>query len=106
MDDQDIIREFLIESSENLARLDNEIVDLERRPKDAELLASIFRTVHTIKGTCGFLGFSILESIAHEAETILSQLRSGVRYVSGSLISLVLEVIDATRTIQKEIEHT
>ena len=51
MDDQDIIREFLIESSENLARLDNEIVELERRPRDTDLLASIFRTVHTIKGT-------------------------------------------------------
>jgi two-component system chemotaxis sensor kinase CheA len=63
MDDQDIVREFLIESSENLARLDNEIVELERRPGDSELLASIFRTVHTIKGTCGFLGFSTLGAI-------------------------------------------
>ena len=106
MDDQDIIREFLIESSENLARLDNEIVELERRPRDADLLASIFRTVHTIKGTCGFLGFTILEAIAHEAETILSQLRAGERDVSGNLISLVLEVIDATRAIMGEIELT
>lgn len=106
MDDQDVIREFLIESSENLARLDNEIVDLERRPKDAELLGSIFRTVHTIKGTCGFLGFSILEAITHEGETILSQLRAGERDVSGELISLVLEIIDATRAILNEIEHT
>ena len=106
MDDQDIIREFLIESSENLARLDNEIVELERRPKDADLLASIFRTVHTIKGTCGFLGFSILEAITHEAETILSQLRAGEREVSGNVISMILEVIDATRAILDEIEHT
>ena len=79
MDDRDIIREFLIESSENLARLDNEIVELERRPRDTDLLASIFRTVHTITGTCGFLGFAILEAITHEAETILSQLRAGER---------------------------
>ena len=56
MEDQEIIQEFLIESSENLTRLDNELVELERRPRDADLLASIFRTVHTIKGTCGFLG--------------------------------------------------
>ncbi|HEY3742486.1 MAG TPA: chemotaxis protein CheA, partial [Bryobacteraceae bacterium] len=81
-------------------------MDLERRPKDAELLGSIFRTVHTIKGTCGFLGFSILEAITHEGETILSQLRAGERGVSGDLISLVLEVIDATRAILNEIEHT
>ena len=106
MEDQDIIREFLIESSENLARLDNEIVELERRPKDVDLLSSIFRTVHTIKGTCGFLGFGILEAVTHEAETILSQLRAGERDVSSSLISLVLEVIDATRAIMDEIELT
>ncbi len=104
MDDQDVVREFLIESSENLARLDNEIVELERRPKDAELLASIFRTFHTIKGTCGFLGFSALEAITHEAETILSQLRSGERELSGAITSLMLEVVDATRSILAFIE--
>jgi two-component system, chemotaxis family, sensor kinase CheA len=106
MDDEEVIREFLIESSENLARLDNEIVDLERRPKDADLLASIFRTVHTIKGTCGFLGFTTLEAITHEGETILSQVRAGERNVSSALISLVLEVMDVTRTILAEIERT
>lgn len=104
MDEQEVIREFLIESNENLARLDNEIVDLERRPKDSDLLASIFRTVHTIKGTCGFLGFTILEAVTHEAETILSQLRAGEREVSSDLISLVLEVMDCTRTIMGNIE--
>ena len=57
MEDAEIIKEFVIESSENLERLDREMVDLESRPDDAELLASVFRTVHTIKGTCGFLGF-------------------------------------------------
>jgi two-component system chemotaxis sensor kinase CheA len=104
MDDQDVVREFLIESNENLARLDNEIVELERRPKDADLLASIFRTFHTIKGTCGFLGFTALEAITHEAETILSQLRSGERELSGSITSLMLEVVDATRSILAFIE--
>src|SRR5258707_11104763 len=67
MEDQDIIREFLIESGENLNRLDQEIVELERRPQDADLLASIFRTFHTIKGTCGFLGFGTLEAVTHQA---------------------------------------
>src|SRR5260370_38360818 len=79
MEDQDIIREFLIESSENLNRLDQEIVELERRPQDADLLGSIFRTFHTIKGTCAFLGFGTLEAVTHQAEKLLGQLRSGQR---------------------------
>ena len=77
MQDQDVIREFLVESHENLSRLDQELVELEKRPKDAALLASIFRTIHTIKGTCGFLAFSTLERITHQAESLLSQLRDG-----------------------------
>lgn len=104
MEDQDIVREFLLESNENLSRLDQEIVELERRPKDANLLASIFRTIHTIKGTCGFLGFTLLEGVAHEAENILSQLRSGQREISEPLISIILESIDATKSILRSIE--
>ena len=65
MQDQDVIREFLVESHENLSRLDQELVELEKRPQDAALLASIFRTIHTIKGTCGFFAFSTLERITH-----------------------------------------
>jgi two-component system chemotaxis sensor kinase CheA len=65
--DLDVIREFLVESHENLSRLDQELVELEKRPKDGALLSSIFRTIHTIKGTCGFLAFSKLEKIAHQA---------------------------------------
>ena len=57
MQDQEVIREFLVESHENLSRLDQELVELEKHPRDAALLASIFRTIHTIKGTCGFLAF-------------------------------------------------
>ncbi|MCC6590756.1 MAG: chemotaxis protein CheW [Bryobacterales bacterium] len=104
MDGQEVIREFLIESHENLGRLDNEMIDLERRPRDAELLASIFRTVHTIKGTCGFLGFHVLEAVTHEAETILSQLRAGTRELDGALVSVILEVIDAVRAILAAVE--
>ena len=84
-EDQDVIREFLVESHENLSRLDQEIVELEKHPKDVELLASIFRTFHTIKGTCGFLAFSTLETITHQAENLLSQLRDGERELNPSL---------------------
>lgn len=62
-----LIQDFLQESNENLNRLDHEFVSLEKDPKNKELLGSIFRTIHTIKGTCGFLGFLKLESLAHES---------------------------------------
>lgn len=102
--DDEIIREFLVESYENLSRLDQELVELEKRPKDAALLASIFRTIHTIKGTCGFLAFSTLEKIAHQAESLLSQLRDGERELTSPLVSLILETVDATRQVLASIE--
>ena len=104
MQDQDMIREFLVESYENLSRLDQELVELEKRPKDAGLLASIFRTIHTIKGTCGFFAFSTLERITHDAESLLSQLRDGQRELSPPLVSLILETVDATRKVLASIE--
>jgi chemotaxis protein histidine kinase CheA len=104
MQDQDVIREFLVESHENLSRLDQELVELEKHPKDAALLASIFRTIHTIKGACGFLAFSTLESITHQAESLLSQLRDGRRDLSPSLVSLILDTVDATRKVLASIE--
>jgi two-component system chemotaxis sensor kinase CheA len=104
MEDQEIVREFLIESHENLARLDQEMVELEKRPRDTELLASVFRTVHTIKGTCGFLGFTHLEGITHLAENILNQLRSGERELTPELVSLILETVDAIKKVLKIVE--
>lgn len=106
MEDLDIIKEFVIESSENLSRLDREMVELEQHPKDATLLASIFRTVHTIKGTCGFLGFSTLERITHHAETILGQVRNNDRPLTPELVSLILETVDAIKVELTGIEAT
>ena len=102
--DDEIIREFLVESHENLSRLDQELVELEKRPKDTALLASIFRTIHTIKGTCGFLAFSTLEKFTHQAESLLSQLRDGERELTSPLVSLILETVDATRQVLASIE--
>ncbi|MCS7315414.1 MAG: chemotaxis protein CheW [Bryobacterales bacterium] len=106
MDEQEIIREFLIESHENLARLDQEMVELEKRPQDGELLASIFRTIHTIKGTCGFLGFTRLEAVAHLTENILNQLRNGERVLTPALATLILEAVDAIKQMLERIERT
>jgi len=106
MEDFDTIREFLIESNENLGRLDQEIVELEKDPGNSELVASIFRTIHTIKGTCGFLGFDKLTGVTHSAENILSQVRDGKRKATNSLISIILESVDATKEILDVIEKT
>jgi two-component system, chemotaxis family, sensor kinase CheA len=106
VEDQEIVREFLVESHENLSRLDQDLVELEKQPKNAALLASIFRTIHTIKGTCGFFGFSTLERITHQAENLLSQLRDGERELSPILVSLILETVDATRTVLASIEKS
>ncbi len=105
MDDLDIIREFLIESDENLVRLDREIIELETDPNKPDLVASIFRTIHTIKGTCGFLGFDTLTQVSHAAESILSQVRDGKRSVTQQLINIILESIDAIRKLLKAIEE-
>jgi len=103
-EDQEMIREFLVESDENLSRLDQDLVELEKRPRDKDLLSSIFRTIHTIKGACGFLAFTTLEKITHQAETLLSQLRDGKRELNPALVSLILETVDATRKVLASIE--
>src|SRR5437763_343307 len=69
----DIVKEFLVESHEGLDQLDRDLVALEQRPRDQELLAGIFRGIHTVKGTCGFLGFDKLESVSHVGELVLTR---------------------------------
>ncbi len=106
MEDLDVIKEFVIESTENLARLDSEMVQLEKHSTDTVLLGSIFRTIHTIKGTCGFFGFGVLERITHQAENILSQVRNAERVLNEELVSLVLETVDAIKSELVSIEAT
>src|SRR5437016_2040031 len=76
-DTDEIVGEFLVESLENLDQLDRDLVALEQEPGSRELLSSVFRTIHTIKGTSGFLGFGSLESVTHVGESLLSRLRDG-----------------------------
>jgi two-component system chemotaxis sensor kinase CheA len=104
VEEPDVIREFLIESYENLGRLDQDLVEIETNPQDKALLANIFRTFHTIKGTCGFLGFPVLEKITHQAENVLSQLRDGKRDLTPRLVTLILETVDAVRKVLASIE--
>jgi two-component system, chemotaxis family, sensor kinase CheA len=105
MDDQDdIVREFLVESYENLDQLDRDLVALEKNPQDGERLASIFRTIHTMKGTCGFLAFPKLEAVAHAGESLLSRLRDGRLLLNAEITSGLLALVDAVRRILKNIE--
>ena len=102
----DIVKEFLIESNENLDRLDRNLVELEKSPRDQELLADIFRTIHSIKGTTGFLGFHNLESVAHAGENLLSQMRDGLLVLDPTITSGLLAMVDAIREMLALIEAT
>ncbi len=104
--DNEIVQEFLVESYENLDRLDRELVSLEKTPGDTEILASVFRTIHTIKGTCGFLGFSKLEAVAHVGENLLSKLRDGVIRLNPNATTALLSMVDAVRQMLASIEAT
>jgi two-component system chemotaxis sensor kinase CheA len=100
----EIVREFLLESNENLDRLDRELVILERDPRNRETLSSIFRTIHTIKGTCGFLAFEKLESVAHAGESLLSLLRDGTIELTPERTTALLTLVDAVRQMLGSIE--
>src|SRR5690349_1669323 len=102
----DIVKDFLIESRENLDRLDQELVSLESDPTSMDLLASIFRTIHTIKGSCGFLGFARLEKVAHSGESLLSKLRDGELTLNAEITSGLLAMVDAVRSMLAKIQET
>src|SRR5579862_5884901 len=102
----DIVREFLVESSENLDLLDRELINLEKDPGNRGTLASIFRTIHTIKGTCGFLGFTKLESVAHVGENLLSRLRDGELSLHPQITTALLRMVDAIRQMLLSIENS
>ncbi|UWZ84074.1 chemotaxis protein CheW [Occallatibacter riparius] len=101
----ELTREFLIESQEGLDRMEHCLTDLESRPDDLEFLAEIFRAVHTIKGTTGFLGFKRLEKLAHAGENLLGLLRDGKLAATQDVITALLELLDSLRSILKIIEE-
>lgn len=102
----DLLSEFLTETTESLTVLDGELVKLEQNPNDPDLLGNIFRLVHTIKGTCGFLGLPRLESVAHASENVLGKIRDGQLVVTPEAISLVLESLDQIKNILAILEQT
>lgn len=100
----ELTREFLIESQEGLDRMERCLTELEERPGDTALLAEIFRSVHTIKGTTGFLGFKRLERLAHAGENLLGLLREGKLSASAPIITGLLQLLDGLRSILRTIE--
>jgi len=102
----DILREFLVESTEGLDQLERDLLVLEQRPQDPERLASIFRCIHTIKGTSGFLALPRLESVAHVGENVLSRLRDGALRFNREVADTLLALVDALRRMLTAIEAT
>ena len=101
----DLLADFLTETHEGLSAVDEALLRLERAPDDAPTLAEVFRQVHTIKGTCGFLGLSRLEKVAHAGETILGLYRDGSLKVTPEGITLIFAAVDAIRKIVVGLEQ-
>ena len=100
------IKEFLIESDENLSQVEQDLVNLEEHPDQEDTIASIFRAIHTIKGTCSFLGYSKLEKLAHTGETLLSLVRDGELALASDITTALLSMVDAIRNMLESIERT
>jgi len=106
MSDAEIVKEFLVESYENLDRLDQDLIALEKDPGNRDTMASIFRTIHTIKGTSGFLAFNQLEAVTHVGESLLARLRDGQLTLAPEITTALLSMVDAVRQMLGSIEAT
>lgn len=104
--EEGILREFLSESLENAEQVERELVALEREPGDLKRIATLFRAVHSIKGTCGFFGFTKLAAVTHAGENLLGRLRSGERTLTPEIANALLALVDAVRAILGRIDAT
>ncbi len=102
----DLLSEFITETSESLMVLDSELVKFEQNPNDVEILSNIFRLMHTIKGTCGFLGLPRLEKVAHAGENVLGKFREGTLEVTPKAVTLILHAIDTIKELLQTLEET
>ena len=93
-DDEELLQDFLVEAGEILDQLNEQLVDLEQRPNDSDLLNSVFRGFHTIKGGAGFLSLNALVDLCHRAEDVFNALRNGERSVDAQLMDVILPVVD------------
>src|SRR5579871_1778254 len=100
----DLLREFLTETNESIDVVDVELVRFEHDPNNAKILDNIFRLVHTVKGTCGFLGLPRLEALTHAAESLMGNFREGAA-VTGEAVSLILATIDRIKVLLEGLER-
>ena len=103
---EQILKDFIVESGENLDQLERDLVALESQPTSKETLASIFRTVHTIKGASGFMGLSKLGAVAHSGESLLSLLRDGTLVINPAIASALLSLADCIRAMLVQVDQT
>src|SRR5579883_1033072 len=101
----ELLRDFLTETNESIDVVDVELVRFEHDPNNAKILDNIFRLVHTIKGTCGFLGLPRLEALAHAAETLMGRFRDGTMPASAKAVTLILATIDRIKQILDNLER-
>ena len=103
--DEDILQDFLVEASEILEQLSEQLVDLEKRPDDRELLNAIFRGFHTVKGGAGFLSLTELVDACHGAENVFDTLRNGQRKVDSELMDVILQALDAINEMFAQVQN-
>ncbi|MDM8541196.1 Hpt domain-containing protein [Desulfococcaceae bacterium HSG9] len=101
---EEYVKEFLIESYENLDQIERDLLVLEKKPTDQDTLASIFRMFHTIKGSCGIVGFEEIETITHAGETLLGRVRDDIINITSEIITTLFKVLDSIRSIFSNIE--
>ncbi|HEY1066745.1 MAG TPA: Hpt domain-containing protein, partial [Pirellulales bacterium] len=104
MSNDEILDEFVLETHENLSLLDSDLIALEKNPAEKSTLAQVFRTLHSIKGTAGFMGLVKLQNVAHSAESLLSKLRAGELRFNAPIATALLNVVDAVREMLGCIE--
>ena len=103
---QEILNDFLTESTEMIDVLDQRFIALESDPNNADLLNEIFRAMHSMKGSAGFLGFNHLVDVTHRAESILNKMRQGEMAVVPAVINVILETVDVVKAIMADIRAT
>ena len=100
----DLVAEFIAETNESLGQIDNDLIALEQNPNDKNIIGNLFRLVHTIKGTCGFLGLGRLEKLAHHGENVMGRFRDGDLEVKQEYVSLILEAVDQIKVLIAALE--
>ncbi len=101
--DDDILQDFLVEAGEILEKLGEQLVDLEKRPRDSDLLNAVFRGFHTVKGGAGFLNLTALVAVCHRAEDVFNTLRQGKRLVDAQLMDVILTVLDLVKAMMEQV---